>query len=194
MSSPPSLILASTSRYRAELLSRLRLPFETASPGIDEMPRTGEDGPVMCVRLAKEKARAVAERFPQAVVIGSDQCAVRDEAVLGKPGDHATACWQLLAASGRCVDFHTAVCVREPAGAEHVFTDMTRVRFRVLDADEVHRYVDAEQPLDCAGSFKVEGLGISLFQAVESRDPTALIGLPLIQLGDCLRQLGYALP
>ena len=190
----PPLILASTSRYRAELLSRLQLPFETASPHIDEALRADEDGPAMSMRLAREKARAVAQRFPGAVVIGSDQCAVRDDVVLGKPGDSATARAQLMAASGHCVDFHTAVCVREPDGGEQVFSDMTRVRFRALDAEAVRRYVDAEQPLDCAGSFKVEGLGISLFEAVESRDPTALIGLPLIQLADCLRQLGYALP
>ncbi|MCB1561281.1 MAG: septum formation protein Maf [Xanthomonadales bacterium] len=194
MSSPPALILASTSRYRAELLSRLRLPFETAPPGIDESPRIKEDGSAMCVRLAMEKARAVAKRFPDAVVIGSDQCAIRGEVVLGKPGDSATARQQLLAASGRCVEFRTAVCVREPAGNEHALLDVTRVRFRELGVDEVQRYVETEQPLDCAGSFKVEGLGISLFDAVESRDPTALIGLPLIQLADCLRRLGYALP
>ncbi len=194
MSSLPALILASTSRYRAELLSRLRLPFETASPGIVEAQLAGEDGAAMCARLAAAKARAVAAQYPAAVVIGSDQCAVRDDVVLGKPGDIETACEQLLAAAGRCVDFHTAVCVREPGGGEQCFSDITRVRFRVLDAEEVRRYVAAEQPLDCAGSFKMEGLGISLFESVESRDPTALIGLPLIELADCLRRLGYALP
>jgi len=189
-----ALILASTSRYRAELLSRLHLPFDTAAPGVDESRLDSESGPAMSVRLATTKARAVAERFPGAVVIGSDQCALRGDEVLGKPGDVATACEQLLAASGRRIDFHTAVCVRDAEGIDHVFSDITRVRFRVLDADSVRRYVEAEQPLDCAGSFKVEGLGITLFEAVESRDPTALVGLPLIALAACLRQLGYALP
>ncbi|MEZ5463897.1 MAG: Maf family nucleotide pyrophosphatase [Lysobacteraceae bacterium] len=189
-----SLILASTSRYRAELLARLRLPFETAAPDIDESRLDGESGAAMCARLAARKARAVATQFPGAVVIGSDQCAVRDDVVLGKPGDAEAACEQLLAASGRRVDFHTAVCVVDASDHEHEFADTTRVHFRLLDTNTVKRYVDAEQPFDCAGSFKVEGLGISLFEAVESRDPTALIGLPLIQLAACLRQLGYPLP
>lgn len=148
----------------------------------------------MCARLAAEKARTVARQFPRAVVIGSDQCALRDGTLLGKPGDAASAREQLLAASGGHVDFHTAVCVRGPGAAETAFADLTRVRFRRLEAAAVRRYVDAEQPLDCAGSFKVEGLGITLFDAIENSDPTALIGLPLIRLAACLRRLGYALP
>lgn len=191
---PLRLVLASTSKYRTELLSRLHLPFDTVSPDVIESRHEGESGPDMCIRLAALKARAVATRAPGSVVIGSDQCAVRDGEVLGKPGTVEIAREQLQAASGRHVDFHTAVCVIDASGDEQAFADITRVRFRRLDAETIRRYVDIERPLDCAGSFKVEGLGISLFESVESRDPTALIGLPLIQLAACLRRLGYELP
>ncbi|WP_028917411.1 Maf family protein [Pseudoxanthomonas sp. J35] len=187
------LILASTSRYRRELLQRLRLPFECASPGIDETPLRAESPPQLVRRLAQAKADAVAERFPDAWVIGSDQAAELDGQVLGKPGGREAAIAQLTQMSGRTVRFHTAVCLRR--GAHELATvDLTQVHFRTLAADEIERYVDAEQPFDCAGSFKCEGLGISLFEAIENRDPTALIGLPLIALSGLLREAGYALP
>ena len=187
------LILASTSRYRRELLQRLRLPFECASPQVDEAPLPGEPPSQLAVRLARAKAAAVAARHPEAWVIGSDQVADLDGRLLGKPGGRQAAIAQLAAMSGRELHFHTAVCLRR-GGHEQVATDLTRVRLRLLSTTEIERYVDAEQPFDCAGSFKCEGLGIVLFEAIESRDPTALVGLPLIALAGLLRQAGYPLP
>jgi len=188
----PALILASTSRYRAELLSRLRLPFSCAAPEVDEAPLSGESPSALAVRLARAKAIAVAARHPGAWAIGSDQVAELAGAPLGKPGTGEAACAQLTAMSGREVLFHTAVCVSD--GERHLqAADLTRVRFRTLRADEIARYVDAEQPLDCAGSFKCEGLGIALFDAIHNQDPTALVGLPLIALCRLLRQAGFTL-
>lgn len=188
-----ALVLASTSRYRAELLSRLRLPFSCANPGVDETPLAGETPRALAIRLAHAKAVAVAARSPGAWAIGSDQTADLDGIALGKPGSIDAACAQLATMSGREVLFHTAVCVSD--GVRHLqATDLTRVRFRPLQADEIARYVEAEQPLDCAGSFKCEGLGISLFEAIENRDPTALVGLPLIALCGLLREAGYSTP
>ncbi|MDQ3617247.1 MAG: Maf family nucleotide pyrophosphatase, partial [Pseudomonadota bacterium] len=174
------LILASTSAYRRELLSRLLLTFAVARPDTDETPLAGELPTTLAMRLAVAKAVDVASRHPDAWVIGSDQVAELEGASLGKPGDRAAAIAQLSAMSGRNVRFHTALCVArtgDPSGPQ-VFTalDTTRVHFRDLEAGEIARYVDAEQPFDCAGSFKCEGLGIALFDAIESRDPTALIG------------------
>ncbi|HLM53851.1 MAG TPA: Maf family nucleotide pyrophosphatase [Pseudoxanthomonas sp.] len=187
------LILASTSRYRRELLERLRLPFHISRPEVDESPLPGETPGALAPRLAAAKARAIAAQHPEAWVIGADQVAALDSQALGKPGNRDTAVAQLSAMSGREVRFHTALClVRGQVALEAL--DTALVRFRPLQAGEIERYVDAEQPLDCAGSFKVEGLGISLFESVESRDPTALIGLPLIALGRMLRQAGFALP
>ena len=187
------LILASTSPYRRELLQRLRLPFDCASPQVDETPLPGEAPDALARRLARAKAAEVAARHPGAWVIGSDQVADLDGRPLGKSGGRAAAIAQLSGMSGRVVDFHTAVCLRR-GDDEQLAVDLTRVRFRSLATDGIERYVDAEQPWDCAGSFKCEGLGIALFEAIESRDPTALVGLPLIALSGMLRQAGYSLP
>lgn len=187
------LVLASTSPYRRELLARLRLPFEVARPEVDEAPLAGESPAALVERLALAKARAVAARQPEAWVIGSDQAAELDGAPLGKPGGREAAIAQLAAMSGHAVAFRTAVAVVH-GGQAFAALDTTLVRFRTLSAGEIARYVDAEQPFDCAGSFKSEGLGIALFAAIESRDPTALVGLPLIATADLLRQAGFPLP
>ncbi|QWP76056.1 septum formation inhibitor Maf [Lysobacter sp. K5869] len=189
-----SLILASTSRYRRELLERLRLPFDVARPDTDETPRDGEAPAALAQRLAEAKAAAVAAQRPDAWVIGSDQVAEFDGRPIGKPGGREGAIAQLSAMSGREVRFCTGLCVLRDGGPALSELDVTVVRFRELTAAEIERYVDAEQPFDCAGSFKSEGLGIALFDAVESRDPTALIGLPLIATARLLRRAGYALP
>jgi len=187
----PRLVLASTSRYRRELLERLRLPFDVEAPGVDEGSRPGEKPAALAQRLAAEKARAVAARHPDAVVIGSDQVAELDGEAIGKPGDHARAVAQLRRMSGRTVVFHTAVSVlRIAAGFEGAFIVPVRVRFRALDTEEIERYLQAEQPYDCAGSAKCETLGIALLEAIESDDPTALVGLPLIRTGELLRRAG----
>jgi septum formation protein len=191
------LVLASTSRYRAELLRRLTAQFRQAAPDVEETRLPGEAPRALAERLAQAKAEAVARRHPGALVIGSDQVAALDDRILGKPGDAATACAQLAACSGRRVDFHTALCLidaREPAALRvHAETDLTTVQFRVLDATEIARYVERERPLDCAGSFKSEGLGIALFERITNDDPSALIGLPMIALGRLLRRAGVAL-
>ncbi len=187
------LILASTSHYRAELLSRLRLPFSPIAPQVDETPLPGEAPAALAARLALAKAVAVARQQPGRWVIGSDQVAELNGAPLGKPGTVEAACAQLAAMAGQEVRFHTALCLgneREQLQA----MDVTRVQFRPLKDAEIRRYVAAELPLDCAGSFKCEGLGISLFEAIHSSDPTALVGLPLIALSRLLREAGYALP
>ena len=186
-----TLILASTSRYRAGLLGRLGIPFATEAPGVDESPLPGEAAADRAARLARAKAEAVARRHPGAWVIGSDQVAVRDGEVLGKPLDAARCEAQLLASSGREVAFLTAACLAragERRRPEHL--DVTRVQFRRLTAAEVRRYVELERPFDCAGGFKCEGLGIALFDRIESGDPTALIGLPLIWVAQALREAG----
>ena len=187
------LILASTSRYRRELLERLRLPFHVARPEVDESPQAEEAPPGLAQRLARAKALAFASQHPESWIIGSDQVAAMEFRALGKPGTRENAISQLSAMSGREVRFHTAVCL---AHGETLLeaTDTTLVRFRALQPDEIERYVDAEQPLDCAGSFKSEGLGIALFEHIESRDPTALVGLPLIALSKLLREAGFVLP
>jgi len=195
-SAPAPLVLASTSRYRRELLSRLTPHFRQVAPHADETPHAGETAGGLAARLAASKARAVAARCPESIVIGSDQAAECDGVVIGKPGSIADGCAQLAAASGRVVVFHTALCVVDTRGGgllEHAAVDITRVFFRGLDADEIERYMKREQPLDCAGSFKAEGLGIALFERIESQDPTALIGLPLIALCRLLRAAGVAL-
>lgn len=190
----PTLILASTSRYRQELLGRLTLPFETARPETDETPLRGETPEVLALRLAEAKARAIATRRPDACVIGSDQVAEVDGEPLGKPGHRDGALTQLARMSGREVRFRTGLCVVAPDGTVRTWLDTTTVRFRVLQPDEIERYVDAERPFDCAGSFKSEGLGIGLFDAIESSDPTALVGLPLIATARLLREAGYPVP
>ncbi len=191
------LVLASTSTYRAELLRRIVAEFETCAPAVDEAARIGESPMATTARLAREKASAVARNYPASLVIGSDQVADLDGTQLGKPGNLERAQAQLMQCSGRVVAFHTAVCVTDCANGQIVLReaiDTTRVVFRSLDATEIERYLAIEQPLDCAGSFKVERLGVSLFERVESIDPTALIGLPLIALCRLLRESGMSIP
>ena len=189
--SRPRLILGSTSRYRRELLERLRLPFEIVTPQVDETPRSGEPPTSLAGRLALEKAREVAFRHPDAVVIGSDQVADLDGQPIGKPGDHQNALTQLHAMRGRTVIFHTAVAVVRPASSyERVLNIPVAVRFRALTDAEIQAYLQAEQPYDCAGSAKSEALGIVLLEAIESDDPTALVGLPLIATAQLLREAG----
>ena len=190
-----ALVLASTSRYRRELLARLALPFETAAPDVDEIPRAGEAPRELALRLALEKAQAVAARKPQAIVIGSDQVADLHGQPLGKPGTHERAAAQLARMSGQTVLFHTAVAVVQASrGFAQSSLATVTVRFRTLDAATIERYLLAEQPYDCAGSAKSEGLGIALLQAIESDDPTALIGLPLIRTAQLLHAAGLTLP
>lgn len=191
MSPRPRLILASTSRYRRELLLRLCLPFDVQSPGVDEEPRKGERPAALAQRLALEKAHAVATTHPDAVVIGSDQVADFDGLSLGKPGTHMAATMQLRSMRGRSVIFQTAVAVVHLSSG-HVGTALVPVivRFRHLTDAEIEHYLCVEQPYDCAGSAKVESLGIALLESVESDDPTALIGLPLIRTCALLREAG----
>lgn len=188
---PPPLVLGSTSRYRRELLERLRLPFDVAAPQVDETPAPGEAPRELALRLALAKARAVAALRPEAVVIGSDQVADLEGQPIGKPGKHERAVEQLRRMSGRSVVFHTAVAVVRPVtGFERVDLAPVTVRFRTLDDREIEAYLRAEQPYDCAGSAKSEGLGIALLEAIESDDPTALVGLPLIRTCALLRAAG----
>ncbi len=188
------LVLGSTSPYRRELLARLRLPFDVASPEVDETPQPNETPHDLACRLALAKARAVAARFPAAVVIGSDQVADLDGQPLGKPGTHERAVAQLRQMRGRVVVFQTAVAVvcTETGFAQ---TDLApvRVRFRDLSDAEIEAYLRAETPYDCAGSAKSEGLGITLLESIENDDPTALVGLPLIRTSRLLRAAGLAL-
>ncbi len=185
------LVLASTSPYRRELLQRLRIPFEVCAPEVDEQGRVGESPPALARRLALAKARAIAQRKPQALVIGSDQVAELDGEALGKPGSHANALAQLRRMSGRVVCFHTAVAlVCEQSGFAAQDLAPARVRFRSLSERMIERYLAAEQPYDCAGSAKAESLGIALLESIESDDPTALIGLPLIRLCSMLERAG----
>lgn len=195
---PAALILASTSAYRRALLERLGLGFTVARPEVDETPRPGEAPQALAVRLARAKAEAVLAGAladgRTAWVIGSDQVAELDGRPLGKPGTAERAVAQLGAMSGREVRFLTALCLAGPDGRRFESLDITTVRFRSLSADEIARYVERERPLDCAGSFKSEGLGIALFEAIDSRDPTALIGLSLIDTARALRAAGFAVP
>ena len=185
----PQIILASTSRYRRDLLARLRLPFARRSPDVPETALEGEAPARMAARLALAKARSIRDRG--AVVIGSDQVASLDERVLRKPGAPDVAIDQLRAAQGKVVLFHTAVAViATDTGETLEHVDRTEVRFRRLDDAMLERYVRLESPLDCAGSFKAEGLGIALFEQISSEDPTALIGLPLIFVAQALKALG----
>ncbi len=194
----PSLVLASTSTYRRALLERLGLPFSTARPETDESPLSGESPQALAERLALAKAEAVLARVVDDIrgdtwVIGSDQVAELDGRPLGKPGSQTAAVAQLQSMSGREVRFITALCIAGP-GRRLAAIDITTVRFRQLRMDEIERYVAREQPLDCAGSFKSEGLGIALFDEIDNRDPTALIGLPLIATARLLREAGFAVP
>ena len=188
------LILASTSPYRHALLSRLQLPFTVAGPEVDETSLPGESATALAQRLAAAKATAIARRYADSWVIGSDQVAELAGEPLGKPGSRAAAVAQLRAMSGRAVVFHTALCLCHGDHRHFDALDATTVRFRALSSEEIERYLEREPALDCAGSFKSEGLGIALFEAIESRDPTALVGLPLIATAQLLREAGFVLP
>jgi septum formation protein len=190
---PPSIVLASTSPYRRDLLARLRLRFEVRAPAVDETALPGEAARETALRLAQAKARAVAPDWPAALIIGCDQVAVLDGVSLGKPGNHASAVAQLKAMRGRSVLFHTALALfNARTGALQTAEVPTTVRFRQYGDAEIERYLEVEQPYDCAGSAKIEGLGIVLVESVESTDPTALIGLPLMQLVAMLGKEGVA--
>ncbi len=187
----PRLILASTSRYRRELLERLRMPFEVVSPGVDELPRAGEAPAALATRLALAKAQAVAAHAADAVVIGSDQVAELDGQAIGKPGNHERAIEQLTMMSGRRVVFHTAVAVvRRERGFERALLAPVTVQFRRLRCEDIERYLALDTPYDCAGSAKSEALGVALLESIDSDDPTALIGLPLIRTCALLREAG----
>ena len=191
MSTRPALILGSTSRYRRELLERLRLPFEVHAPEVDETPLIGESPATLAQRLALAKAQAVAAAHPTAIVIGSDQVADLDGVPIGKPGTHERAVEQLRAMRGRSIVFQTAVAVvRRDTGYVGTALAAVTVRFRELNDAEIEHYLRTEQPYDCAGSAKCETLGIALLEAIDSDDPTALVGLPLIRTSALLRAAG----
>lgn len=191
----PELILASTSAYRRSLLERLGVAFTTLPPQTPEDTLLGELPPDRALRLAVAKAQAIASSRPDAVVIGSDQVAAVGSSILDKPGDAVRCRAQLNAASGSSARFHTACAVIAPqSGIRMLHIDTTTVFFRTLSDQEIERYVERERPFDCAGGFRAESLGISLFESIESRDPTALIGLPLIWLACALRRAGFQLP
>ena len=193
--SAPPIILASSSPYRRGLLDRILDAYEAVDPEVDESNNDGLEPAELARHLARSKAEAVAINARDALVIGADQLAVLDDQVLGKPGDHAKAVEQLLAASGKTVTFLTAVCVLDPVGrARYEHTDKTIVRFRQFDRRLVDAYLHHDEPYDCAGSFKLEGAGYVLFESVQAEDPTGLIGLPMIWVADRLLQLGYLLP
>lgn len=188
----PPLILGSSSPYRRDLLARLRIPFEVATPDIDETPLPGERAEATALRLSRLKAEAIAARHPGALIIGSDQVCTLDGAQIGKPGTHDKALAQLQRMRGRSVTFHSALCLLDSrTGVAQLADVQTHVTFRDLSDAELNAYLHTETPYDCAGSAKAEGLGIALLSRVESDDPTALIGLPLIALTGMLRQVGY---
>jgi septum formation protein len=189
------LLLASTSPYRYDLLQRLGIEFGVVQPGVAEAHLEGEAPAIRARRLALAKARAVAAQHRDAVVIGSDQVAAAADAILDKPGDATRCAAQLERLSGATAVFYTACAVIAFDGTrDHVHVDRTDVSFRALSRAEIVRYVEREKPFDCAGGFKIEGLGISLFERVTTEDPTALIGLPLVWLANALRELGYSVP
>ena len=190
-----TLVLASTSRYRRELLERLKIPFQTVSPQVDETPNSGEAPAVTAARLALAKAQVAQARFPHALIIGSDQVAYCEGVRLDKPGDHAGALRQLRHSSGKSVSFITAIAlINTASGRAQTNLVPTEVRFRALSDREIERYLLAEPAYDCAGSAKAEGLGISLVESIQSSDPTALIGLPLIALSEMLRNENLSVP
>jgi len=185
------VILASSSPFRKSLLERLQLSFECYSPDIDEALQPGEPASSYVCRLAEEKARILADRFPDAVVIGSDQCALLDDQILGKPGSHSKALKQLKATQGKTVVFHTGICVlQKTTGFSEVDDILFQVKFRQLSDAQLEHYLLVEQPYQCAGAFKSEGYGVSLFSQMQGDDPTALIGLPLIRLTGMLEKAG----
>ena len=189
------LVLASSSPYRKGLLARLNIPFTCENPDINETGKTGESAQELVRRLANQKARRIAEKYPAAIIIGADQVVTAGQEILSKPGNHATAIKQLQKLGGKTVIFHTGLCVLNSASHNlQVDCIPVRVRFRVLDTDEINRYLLAEKPYDCAGSFKSEGYGITLLDDIEGHDMTALIGLPMIRLCEMLREEKFLLP
>jgi septum formation protein len=195
MSTPPPVLLASSSPYRRTLLQRILREFDHAAPEIDEASRPDEPAEAAALRLARLKALACAKHRPDALVIGGDQVPALDGQLLHKPGSHARAVEQLLECAGQSVVFHTAVAVTGPVAEPiETYIDRTTVRFRPLGQAEIERYLEKDRPYDCAGSFKAETLGIALFESIETTDPTAIQGLPLIWLADCLRRRGFDLP
>lgn len=191
----PQIILASTSPFRKQLLEKLKMPFETANPKVDEVVIPGEAVADMVQRLALQKAQALSDQYPNAIVIGSDQSASFEGNPIGKPQSHTKATEQLRQLSGHTVDFYTGLAVINTAtNQSHLSLDLTRVTFRQLTKAEIEHYLRLEEPYQCAGSFKSEGLGITLFEKIESTDPNALIGLPLIALTSALKQFGIAIP
>ncbi|MFO1386235.1 MAG: Maf family nucleotide pyrophosphatase [Chitinivorax sp.] len=190
--SNPVLVLASTSPYRRELLTRLGIPFEVAAPEVDETPHAGEGPADTALRLAQEKARALAHRYPGALIIGSDQVATLDNLQIGKPGNHERAVAQLQLMRGRTVIFHTALALYDSRNDSVQVKDVqTEVDFRQLSDEFIEAYLQKEQPYNCAGSAKSEGLGIVLMSAMRGTDPNALIGLPLIELVSMLQHAGF---
>lgn len=185
------IILATTSKYKKQLFGRLNLTFAASAANICETPRSGEGAASAAKRLAYEKAHKIANSVKDCLIIGADQCAQCGDKLVFKPGSHEQAVAELSAYSGRSVDFYTSVCVLTPDGGNEQFTNKTVVHFRTLTQQEIDAYLRIEQPYDCAGAFKAEGLGISLFRSIETTDPTAIIGLPLIQLSQALRDLGF---
>jgi septum formation protein len=189
------LVLASSSPYRRELFARLGIPFESAAPDIDECPLRGEAPSETALRLAREKAIAIERRFPEALIVGSDQVADLGGRSLGKPLTHENAVRQLQACSGQTVVFHTGICLLDTAtNASQTAVALNRVRFRSLTSDQIERYLARERPYDCTGSAKADAYGIVLIESFEGADPNALVGLPLILLVDMLRRAGIELP
>ena len=189
------LILASTSRYRAELLGRLGIEFSAQNPAVDESEGRTESPRARAFRLSESKAEAVATKFPGAVVVGGDQVPAASTAILHKPGNAANCREQLKLLSGSTAEFYTACTVRcFETGVKLTHVDMTAVKLRPLSDAEIERYVEREQPFDCAGGFKAEALGITLFERIDSEDPTAIVGLPLIWLANALRAVGFRVP
>lgn len=189
------LILASGSPYRRELLARLGLPFKWAAPDVDETPAHDESAAELTLRLALAKAQALAPAWPEHLIIGSDQVLLLDGAPVSKPGNHPAAAQQLRRCSGKTLRFSTALCLLNTrTGAHQIAVEPFDVVFRELSDEQIERYLQREQPYDCAGSFKMEGLGITLFHALHGEDPNSLIGLPLIRLCDMLMQEGFSLP
>jgi septum formation protein len=184
------LVLASSSPYRRRLLARLQIPFRCLTPNVDETPTASENARSLSLRLAHAKAAAISERHSEALVLASDQTADLDGLVFGKPGDAGRARAQLLACSGKRMLFHTAVVLRRAADVVGEAIVVTEVRLRVLESEEIDRYLEIDEPYDCAGSFRWEGIGIALFDSLRSDDPTALEGLPLITVATMLRRAG----
>jgi septum formation protein len=189
------LILASTSRYRAGLLQRFGLPFEARNPAVNESERAGESPRARAFRLSEAKAEALATQFPEAIVIGGDQVPATSTTILNKPGNEANCREQLKLLSGSTAEFYTACTIRcLETGVRLSHVDTTAVKLRPLSDAEIDRYIEREKPFDCAGGFKAEALGITLFERIDSEDPTAIVGLPLIWLAGALRAVGYSVP